>query len=107
MNDSPSSAEQRRLHPADNTFTTPSVTLASWLVYAHSLELRLSHYDTKTRLFKFWDPAHLAQKIIEGEYHVDPQVSLHKYQRIRDKLLGDKLRLDGQQKAARRAVRRG
>lgn len=84
-------------------FSTKSVLLAAWLDYAHDLNLRFLRYDANAHLFHFWDPDNRAQSIIDGSYKLDPSVSLHKFERIRARLLADKMRADNARKAARRS----
>lgn len=80
--------------------------MATWLDYAHQLQLRFIRYDAQTKRFYFWDPDNLSKQIVEGYLAVDPTVSLHKFESSRARLLS--IRADAiKEEQRKRQVRRG
>lgn len=90
-----------------NVFSTSSTTLAAWFEYAHSLELRLIRYDPSVKLFYFFDPDGLANKIVHRFHELDPEAHINKFIRIRNRLAAMKMKADGQWRNAQREARRG
>ena len=89
--------------PAEQYFTTQSPLVATWLVY--SRRLQYVRYDAVVKQYFFYDPDHLAPVLIHDYNQVDPTVSIRRFHREYKNLLSEKMKLDGQAKAARRAAR--
>jgi len=81
------------------TFSTTSLLMASWLCYSQYDSLNYLRYDPKTRLHWFHDPESLIQFIVEGYHALDPRVELHRFEKVRARLLREKNRADADYRA--------
>jgi hypothetical protein len=72
----------------NNPFSTPSLLLASWILYSEQNKF-LGYRDGK---FWFDDNASTIQFLINGYHGVDPRVNLHKFEKVKNSLLSLKLR---------------
>ena len=91
--------------PANNVFRTKSPLVATWLEYAHRIEVRFLRYDPQTREYHFWDPDGRTHALINDYNQVDPTVNLRRFHKTYNTMLAEKMQLDGQWKHARKAVR--
>ena len=90
-----------------NIFSTTSPLVASWLDYAHRINVRFLRYEPETHLFHFWDPDGLTYALINDYNQVDPTVNLRQFYRSYNRMLAEKMRQDGRRKQARREAAGG